>query len=244
MKRYFQDIMYPSSKEEFESLIEKDHEPLDSNVILLPHAKASIVSPFYSQALKGLDNKKVLFIAPLHNERFTGCEEDALLTVPSFTCDPNSAIQAPTLKCEEYILEEEYTLEIFMTFLSFLSSNVTVYPIFTSLQGKKDITTLEKYLSGLDADVIIVSGNFSDGNNNDEALKHANLLLSLLEENKSLIDEGNRKHISGCAFPILEALRKRSKSFSLINARCSGGEIETSLKRAEGKVYQVFGVFR
>lgn len=244
MKNCFQDIMYPSSRDQLEAMVDKDADSFNAKIILLPHAEASFVASFYSSALKNMDNKKILFLAPLHNERLQEYKNDSLLTVSSAKETELEVISAPNLKAADYILEEEYTLELFLAFLSVLSQNTEVVPVFASLESRKDIKTLENYIKCLDYDVVIISGNFAEGNNNEEALRQAKLLSSLLENNISLIDEGNRKHITGCAWPILEAVRKLSKGFKIISARANGGEIGPELMPAEGKVYQVFGVFK
>ena len=242
MDTFFQDILYPADKKELASLIDREAEAIDAKVILLPHARASLVAPFYSSALKNLSGKKIVFLAPLHNERMQSHMEDSLLTVSGGDYEEGVRVEsAPSLPVENAILEEEYTLELFLAFLSQMSKGCTVYPIFTSLSNRKEIKELSVYLGTFKDAVIVISGNFASGNTNLEAYRSARLALSLLERDESLIDEGNRGHLSGCCWQLLEATRRLGGSFSLIASRC-GESISDDIVEADGKVYQVFAV--
>ncbi len=240
MRTFFQDILYPASDDEFSKLIDTSLEALDAKVILLPHASASVVAPFYSSALKNLSGKKIVFLAPMHNERMQDHPDASLLTVSPDSCASVKVESAPGIAIEDSILEEEYTLELLVAFLSHLTENTTVYPIFTSLENRKEIKALERYLSSFRDAVVIISGNFSAGGSNAEALRSAELLYRLLKEDQSLLDEGNKGHLTGCCWALLEATRSFGGDFTIIASRC-GEKVSASLEEGDGKFYQVYG---
>ena len=241
METFFQDILYPGSIERLDALIDGNADAVSARLILLPHAEASLVAPFYSSALKGLSGKRILFLAPMHNERMQSHIDDSLLTVSEGMLNGVHVESAPSIPVENSILEEEYSLELFLAFLSRISEGNTVIPIFTSLSGRKEIRQLASYLEAFSDEVIVISGNLASGNTNQEAYRSASLALSLLKNNESLLDEGNRGHLSGCCWQLLEATRGVGGSFTLIASRC-GDSISNELVEAEGKVYQVFAV--
>ena len=230
METFFQDILYPGSIERLDALIDGNADAVSARLILLPHAEASLVAPFYSSALKGLSGKRILFLAPMHNERMQSHSDDSLLTVSEGMLNGVHFESAPSIPVENSILEEEYSLELFLAFLSRISEGNTVIPIFTSLSGRKEIRQLASYLEAFSDEVIVISGNLASGNTNQEAYRSA-----------SLLDEGNRGHLSGCCWQLLEATRGVGGSFTLIASRC-GDSISNELVEAEGKVYQVFAV--
>ena len=71
----------------------------------------------------------------------------------------------------------------------------------------------------------------------------AKTLKELLENNAPLLDAGNRKKISGCAYKIMEAARTAFPGkFTLNTARCGNYIGENISNAGDGRIWQVYGV--
>ena len=155
--------------------------------------------------------------------------------------------QIPGVKINDEYAERDYAIEIFYPYIACNSPHSTLLPLFTSLDSKDDILTLSRLMAKLKKEendtLFIVSGNFTSLGSSEEINSMAKTLKELLENNAPLLDAGNRKKISGCAYKIMEAARTAFPGkFTLNTARCGNYIGENISNAGDGRIWQVYGV--
>ncbi len=252
MKAVFEDIFYPSDEKELLKLVKAEEaQGTTPRLMLLPHASLKVVGDMYKEAFSLVHHpKRIVVFAPLHNEVMQCDEGEVLLTLSSGsfeTCLGSVQIEsAPNLKINDNYAAEEYSVELIALYVASNAPETTLMPIFTHLENKEDVTRTAQLMTKLRKEepntLFILSGNFTREGKSEEINKEARMLYELLENNAPLLDAGNKKKISGCAYMILEASRVFQGIFQLKRTKCgsyTGNEINNM---ADGKIWQVFGV--
>lgn len=252
MKAVFEDIFYPSDKTELLKLVKAEEaEGTTPRLMLLPHASLKVVGDMYKEAFSLVHNpKRIVVFAPLHNEVMQSDEGEVLFTLSSTsfdTCLGSVEIEsAPGVKVNDSYAEEEYSVELVALYTAANAPFSRLMPVFTRLESKADVMQTAQLMTKLRKDepntLFILSGNFTREGKSEEINKEARMLYELLENNAPLLDAGNKKKISGCAYMILEASRVFQGIFQLKSTKCgtyTGNEINNM---ADGKIWQVFGV--
>ena len=158
---------------------------------LLPHSSLEFIHSMYQDAFSLIHNpRRIVIIAPIHNEVFESDAGECLFTLSSGdVLTPLGGVhieQVPGVKINDEYAEREYAIEIFYPYIACNSPHSSLLPLFTSLDSKEDILTLSRLMAKLKKEendtLFIVSGNFTSLGSSEEINSMAKTLKELLEE--------------------------------------------------------------
>lgn len=268
-KQYHNDIFYPSSKDDIDSMIndiKSDDKKINVNGLLLPHAGYNFILPLLVEAFSQVEDTfdNVIILGAPHMPILEG-NSPYNIFVPSFdgsdtpfgpllfNTDIINSFAKNEMKRDSYF-EEEPEFEIMYPLIKKYLPSTKVIPICCSINNSKQSKDLSTILNKIylknQNNLIIVTSNMNSLKKANFAYKDALFFKTALEEGNYLLNQDSRKQVTACGNGILDAIKKtkalKDKFWSLTNFE-RDGVLSTTLDLLDNKakiVYHGLGILK